>query len=110
MSPEEFIRQIAQEVSAKVSSAPPKVYEVNRSTPTGPVKQGISLPQAIVELSDNMRLANELKQRELQQREQAINVTVALIGELERNRQVGQKMLRKSRRRKDDEDDDEDEE
>lgn len=96
MTPDEFIRKIAEAVAAKISTQPPKAFEVKRQNPDGQQRtEAITLPQAIAELSDNMRLANELKKIE-------IGTMQGLMEVMDENRKVGKAMLKRSRKNEED--------
>ena len=109
MSIQEFINAIAKDVAAQVAAAPPKIYDVTRNSPKGPVLQKTSLPQVIAELTDAMKIVAAqqivLAQQNaemLQVLKQHSNVATALVGELDATR----KIWRRKRRRAEDDDED----
>lgn len=101
-SPEEFAKYLSKIITTEVSErvgatvkqflkeAPVKLYEVLRRTSAGQKTQQVSLPQALVELTDELKIDNELK-REL------INQNAALTQELSENRRIGSKILKRNR-------------
>ena len=93
---------IGREVARHVGAAPPKVYEVNRTGADGqPVKTQVTLPQAIAELTDQIRTAN-------QQERDLVNTLIALIGELEQQRRLGRAILKRQRKQEEEDDDEDD--
>ncbi len=90
--------QVVEKVKAALRDVPVKLYEVFRQTPVGPTPQQISLPQAIVELTDQLRITGEIKKYEIQ-------VMEKLTTELAENRKFGIKVLKRQKQREIDEDD-----
>ncbi len=104
MSPQDFIQAIANAVAQKIAAQPPKTFEVKRLSPDGqPRIEQVTLPQAITELTDHFRVANELKRIEIQTSQE-------LILALEKNRKLGVRALKANRGRKAANEDDDDEE
>ncbi len=91
--------QVVEKVKAALRDVPVKLYEVFRQTPVGPTPQQISLPQAIVELTDQLRITGEIKKYE-------ISVMEKLTVELEKNRKFGAKVLNRQRIREEENDED----
>ena len=103
MSPQEFIQQIAEAVARKIAQGPPKLFDVKRVDPDGKARtEQVTLPQAMADLSDQLKIKNELSKIE-------IETMIGLRDELEQNRKIGRQML-KSNRKKAAADDDEDDE
>lgn len=84
-------------VKTLLREAPTKLYDVFRQTPTGGVPQSISLPQALVELTDQLKIQNELQRY-------AIQVSERLTAELQENRKFGVKVLKRQKQREDEDD------
>jgi len=107
VDPRDFIKQIADAVAAKITSAPPKSFDVKRTALDGTVRtESVTLPQAIAALTDEMQLSNNLKAVEIES-------IKALIGMLDENRKIGNKILKQNRKllkKRDDDDEDDDEE
>ncbi len=107
MKPEDFIAQIASTVLAGVDAAlnkpkPSQQYTVVRQTQAGPVTQQTSLPQALAELTDQMKIANELKRYELSLMQKVGQVTEDLKIELEQSRKLAKKMAKQSAKEEED--------
>ncbi len=105
ITPEGFASFIADLVGKKVReilSEPQqsKHYEVVRQTPTGPTKQQISIPQAMVDLTDQLTYNNQVSQ-------QLLYAIQGLTVELQENRKIGEKIVRRNNRRKHEDEDDE---
>ena len=117
LSVEDFIRAIGADVAARIANQPVHVYNVVRSVAdvsgqTKQVKQQTSLPQAMVELTDILRLVatqqSILIQQAGEQRRELVklhDVSITLISEIE----AIQKALKRKKKREPDEDEDEEE-
>ncbi len=110
-TPEAFIAQIASTViegtKKLLAEQPTKVYPVFRHTPTGPVTQSTSLPQMLAELTDQIKVLNELMRYEIGLQQQVGQVTESLRIELEENRKLAQKITKRNKRKVEEEEDDE---
>jgi hypothetical protein len=95
----QVVAQVTDKVKAALRDVPTKLYEVFRQTPVGPTPQQISLPQALVELTDTLKINNEIKRYEIQ-------VMEKLTTELQENRKFGAKVLKRQKQREIDEDED----
>lgn len=111
MTPEIFISQIAETVIGGVKKAlsdqPVKMYDVYRQTPTGPVTQSTSLPQILAELTDTLKINNDLMRYLIGLQTQVGQVTEGLKIELEENRKLATKITKRNKRKIVEEDEDE---
>ncbi len=111
MSPEAFIAQITASVSADIkkflAEKPPQYYDVIRQTPTGPVNQKVQLPQIIAELTDTIKISNDIQRYMIALLQQVGQVTEALKIEVEESRKSAKKKKRKIIEVDDDEEDEE---
>lgn len=78
----DVIRVIAESAAAEVLKAPVKKFEVRRTAPGGFIVQHITLPEAITELSDIMKINIEMQSK--------------IIAALESNTKVCKKILRQN--------------
>jgi len=90
--------EIISGVKTLLRDAPTKFYEVFRQTPNGITPQQISLPQAIAELTDQLKIHAEILKLEMR-------AIAELSHELQENRKIGSKLL-KRQKLKDEEDED----
>ena len=111
ITPENFGEYIAKLIAEKVpqilEKVTPKIFEVLRQTPTGPTKQQMSLPQALAELTDQLRMNAELEKYRIAVEQQLIIEEQKLIIELQENRKIGAEALKRHKRHKRHYDDDE---
>ncbi len=99
-----IINGISSNLAAFLQNRPPQQYNVSRIGPNGiAAPQTISLPQAVCELTDQMRIENGMRQIELDMRRTEIESMVKLREEMERHRKMGEKMLRRQKKDEDDE-------
>lgn len=117
-TPEIFAAQIATAVVGGVkeymSKKPTQEYVVIRQTPTGPVTQQTSLPQMMAELTDQLKVQNDIKRYELNLLQQIgqVNETLrveieSLRAELEENRKLAQRITKRNKKKFEDDGDDE---
>lgn len=105
-----IIDGVAQNIGVMLANKPAQLYNVTRMAPNGAaVPQRIELPQAMCELTDQLRVENGMRQIEMDMRRAEIETMVKLREELERGRKVGEATLKEIKRqgRKDREEDDE---
>ncbi len=111
MTPEAFVGQIAEAVLAGVKTTlndrPPQWYDIQRQTPTGPIAQKVQLPQILAELTDTLKVNNELLRYFIGLQQQVGQVTEALKIELEENRKLAVKVTKKNKRKFAEDEDDE---
>lgn len=103
MTPDDFARLLAQLtgeiVAQRLGQQPPKGYQVVRQDHDGKQRaEVVTLPQAVVELTDALRHHSE-KYRE------AVSAMNGLSFIMEKNVKVGEKILRRYKDRRDEEDD-----
>ncbi len=116
MSPQVFIQQIVDATAAKVGAAvqtliketPARIYDVIRQTPAGPVQQQITLQQMLAELTDTMKVSNDLAKQSITMQQYNLQAIGALYTELQENRKLAQKMVKKKKRVVEEDDEDED--
>ena len=86
-------------VAAMMANRPAQSYGVTRIGPNGtPQPQAITLPQALCDLTDQLRVENGIRQIEMDMRRAEIETMVRLREELEKSRKVGESTLREIRR------------
>ena len=112
MLPEEFIARIASVVVSDMkkfhAERPEQKYMVHRQTPNGPVTQQVSLPQMLAELTDALRVQNDLKKYEFTLTQKMGQVIEDLKIELEENRKLAAKITKSNKRKKEEDEDDDD--
>lgn len=114
LTPEAFAAHIAataaQTVIAGVreilNKKPVQEYTVLRQTPTGPVTQQTSLTQMIAELTDVIKIQNDMVRYQMALGQQVGQEMQALRMELEEHRKMAQKISKKSKRKAADDDED----
>ncbi len=111
MTPEEFFHQLVTRVVAGVvagtAQSPPKVVEVKRIKQDGTTgSQQTTLQQLLAELTDQLKISNALTMKSLELITENMKVSADLIDELEANREVCEKALRKNKKRERDDDED----
>lgn len=108
LTPDMFIAQIVSQViggvKKELSAKPVQNYEVLRQTPTGPVTQQTTLPQMLAELTDQLKVANEMQRYSMALIQQHGQATELLRIEMEEFRKLAQKSVKKSKRKDDDDD------
>ncbi len=113
LTPEQFIAQISATViggvKAMMDNKPVQEYSVLRQTPTGPATQKTSLPQMLAELTDTLKVNNDLMRYLIQLNQQVGSATESLRIELEENRKLAQKLTKRNRRKIEIEDEEEEE-
>lgn len=93
------VEGVTHNIAAFLQNRPPQQYNVTRIGPNGvPAPQTISLPQAVCELTDQMRIENGMRQIDMDLQRSGIEAMVKLREEIERNRKVGEKMLRRHKK------------
>lgn len=109
MTPEAFVSQIASAAAALVTDSvktiltdrPPPWYDVTRQTAAGPVQQKVQLPQMIAELTDAVKVNNDLLRYFIGLQTQVGQVTEGLKIEMEKSRK------KRGKRKSDDEEEEE---
>ncbi len=113
LTPEQFIAQISATVVNGVKvfldNKPVQKYSVLRQSPTGPVTQSTDLAQLLAELSDTVRVNNDLMRYLIQLNQQVGSATESLRIELEENRKLAQKLTKRNRRKIEIEDEEDEE-
>lgn len=94
-----IIDGVSGQLSQFMANKPAQKYTVTRISQNGtPVQSLIELPQALCELTDQMRVENGMRQIELDMQRALIESMLKLREEIERNRKVGESMLKEMKR------------
>lgn len=104
MLPEEFVKVLAEKVGKIVTDGvtqmlrdkPNVKYDVVRQTPQGPVATKVELSQILAELTDAMKVANDLARMGIQS-------TAVLVSELQEHRKLADKIRGRRSKAGDDE-------
>lgn len=120
LTPEAFAAHIAASAAQAVTQSvmagvreilnnkPVQEHKVLRQTPTGPVTQQTSLTQMIAELTDVIKIQNDMMRYQMALGQQVGQEMQALRMELEEHRKMAQKISKKGKRKTVDDDEDDD--